>query len=50
MGYKGEGFTGITMKDICTIIKGNGNRGGRSGILQWYGGMGGKQKTVVDQE
>ena len=30
--------------------KGVGNRGGRWGGLEWWGGSGGRQKTVLEQQ
>ena len=39
-GEKGEGFTGTTIKDICTITRGVGT-GGR------WGGVGGKAGNCI---
>ena len=50
MGEKGEGFIGPTMKDTWTITRGVGSRGGRWGGLGWWGGVGGRQKTVLEQQ
>ena len=46
MGEMSEGFTGTIMKDIWTITRGGGNRGGRWGGLGWWGGVGGKGRKL----
>ena len=42
MGGKGEGFTGTIIKDMWTITRQGGNRGGRrrGGGEGWGGGEG----------
>ena len=47
MGEKGEGFTGTIIKDTWTITRGGGNRGGRWGMLGWWGGVGVKAENCT---
>ena len=46
MGEKGEGFVGTIIKDLWTITRGGGNRGGRRGWLGWWGGVGIKGRKL----
>ena len=50
MGEKGEGFSGTTMKDTWTKLRGDGIRGGRCGWLGSGGVEGGKYTTVLGQQ
>ena len=50
MGGKGKGFTGTIIKDTWTITRGGGNGGGRRCRLGWWGGVGERQKTVLEQQ
>ena len=43
MGGKGEGFTGMTIKDTRTKTKGGGNRGGK-----WGRGGGGRVRGKAE--
>ena len=43
---KGEGFTGTIIKNIWTIIREGGNRGGRWGGLGWWGWWGEAQNCT----
>ena len=38
------------MKDTWTKTWGAGNGGGRWGWLAWWGGVGGRQKTVLEEQ
>ena len=46
VGEKDEGFAGTIIKDIWTITRRGGNRGGRWGGLGWWGGVGGKGRKL----
>ena len=48
MGEKGEGLAGTTIKDTWTMTSGGGNKRGRWGVLGQWGGVGEKQKTVLE--
>ena len=49
MGEKCEGYTGIIIKDTCTITIWVGNRGRRWGWLGWWGIVGGGPKVYLNK-
>ena len=46
MGEKGEGFTGIIIKDIWTITRRGWKQGREAGRAGWRGGVGGKGRKL----
>ena len=39
-------MAGTIIKDTWTITRGDGNRGGRWGGMEWWGGVGGKSRKL----